>query len=156
MALSKISGLVKKASLVAGTQLLHVAWNARSPQQAADVTAFCGFPRKVVQSVRWAAVIAREEREGDFPKGTFWGHLGPPTQSDTIEMPERKNACFSMQVYCTANTRWEALNARERGIAMERIRNALSPLGIRVKDLVPKKDNEPDQHVRFSNEENDK
>lgn len=148
--MTKISELVKKANPVIGTELLHLAWDAKSPQQAADTTAFLGYPRDIVQAVRWAAVIARQERAGEFPSGTFWESLGPPIQSIHLSIPHRENKCFSLQVFCKANSRWESLNSIERKIALRRMKKVLHPLGIRVKDIVINEKDEPEPHVRFT------
>jgi len=150
-----INQLTAKAAPIAGTELLNLAWKARSPQQAAIMTAFLGYSKKIVQATRWAAIIAREERKGTFPSGTFWRQLGPSC-CDDVDLPVvNVDKCFSFQVFCKASSSWESLNSAERARTLKCIKNALRSLGVKVTSVVDKQPKEPKSIVRFDEGEID-
>ena len=128
-----VADLTRKASTVAGTRLAGVAWQSRSPSEAAEVAAFLGHAKEVVQATRWAAVVAREERAGKLPPGTFWTILGPPQDGDgRVDMPRRSACPIRLDVFCRASTRWSPLNAAELDVVEQVVRDALRPYGVRV------------------------
>ena len=143
-----LSSLTKKAALIAGTSLLNVAWQSKSPSFAAKIAAHIGFEKKWVQAVRWAAIIAREEKQGRFPAGTFWRQLGPQPHEE-IDLPSSNLCCFSFEIFSKAANRWDSLNSAERDRLFLELINALRPFEIRVRIVVNKKDREPESVVRF-------
>lgn len=137
-----IEQLTAKAACISGTQLVNLAWKAKSPQNAAKIAAFLGYPKNIVQAIRWAAIIAREERLGNVPKGTFLLQLGPFVY-ENIDLPDMVNQCFSFQIFCPVTNEWRSLNYSERTKVLKKIRSLTNEFGIKIISIISKKKNEP-------------
>jgi len=139
---------------IVSTPLLNVAWQAQSPSHAAKIVSHLGYPKKIVQATRWAAIIVREERRGNFPSGSFWNQLGPNPHSE-IDMPRMETRSFAFEVFCRSSNSWDALNAAEREKLLPVIVEALMKFGIRVQTIVDKKEKEPESQIRFEERKDD-
>jgi len=124
------------ASPIVGTPLVLVAKNVKSPRQAARVAAYLGYARDAIQATRWAAVIARRERDGEEKPGTFDRFFGPLPDDEFGDLPDlRKKTQIQIEHYCEAEGKWQPLNKAELSATLADFRDLFRGRGVRVTEI---------------------
>ena len=127
---------IERASLIVGTPLVLVAKMANSPRHAARIAAFLGCNLEEIQATRWAAVVARRERNGEEKAGFFEQNLGPIDKGDygTIPNFSRKTE-IRFEHHCETEGKWQPLNSLETSEILAEIRKILHGKGLRLTEI---------------------
>lgn len=128
--------LARLASSIVGTHLVLIARDAKSPRHAARIAAYLGHDRNMIQATRWAAIIARRERDGEEKKGVFEQFFGPIPNEKFGEMPDfRKKTQIQIEHYCEAEGKWQPLNKSELIDVLTALREILRGKGARIIEI---------------------